>query len=354
MNKYIFFDNNPYSLDHHEKTKFFLRSVNYLNLKHYNGCFEYKKIINFFNYKKKINLSLNKLPYLPIQMFKKFDLLSVNKKKIIKIMYSSGTSGQRSKINLDKQNSLNQIKALKNIFQFNFGKERLPMIILSKKNLVNRNNFFDAKNAAFMGFSMFGRDYFFLINDEGEINYEGLNKFLKKHKYNRILMFGFTADVYDYLINKINIKKIKCNLAKVIILHGGGWKKLENKRISKKIFKRKLKSKLLISEVYNYYGLIEQTGSIFLECKCGYFVTTNFSDVIIRDKNLNEIKKYNERGLIQLISILPTSYPGHNILTEDIGEIVSNKKCKCKIHGKRFLVHGRAEKAEVRGCSDAI
>ena len=28
----------------------------------------------------------------------------------------------------------------------------------------------------------------------------------------------------------------------------------------------------------------------------------------------------NKRGFVQLISTLPTSYPGHSILTEDIGE----------------------------------
>ena len=354
MNRKIFFNENPYSISSTEKSKLFLATLNDLNYKHFNGCNEHKKILNFFNYKKTKNNLINRLPYLPIKLFKKYDLLSTKKQKIIKIMHSSGTSGQRSKIFLDKKNSLDQIQALKNIFQYNFGKERFPMIILSKKNLSNRSNIFDAKNAAYLGFSMFGKDYFFLINDDGEINYENLNKFLERHKYSRILIFGFTSDIFEYLINKINVKKIKFKLNKSIILHGGGWKKLENKKISKKVFKNKLKKKFSISKVYNYYGLIEQTGSIFLECNCGYFVTTNFSDVIIRDKRLNEIIKYGKKGLIQLISILPTSYPGHNILTEDIGEIVLASKCKCNINGKRFLVHGRAAKAEIRGCSDAV
>ena len=34
------------------------------------------------------------------------------------------------------------------------------------------------------------------------------------------------------------------------------------------------------------------------------------------------IRKNKQKGLVQLISVLPTSYPGHNILTEDVGEIV--------------------------------
>ena len=49
---------------------------------------------------------------------------------------------------------------------------------------------------------------------------------------------------------------------------------------------------------------------------------------------------------------MPTSYPGHNILTEDIGEIVGEDNCKCGKQGKYFQVYGRAKEAEIRGCSD--
>ena len=64
------------------------------------------------------------------------------------------------------------------------------------------------------------------------------------------------------------------------------------------------------------------------------------------------ISKNKKRGLVQLISVLPTSYPGHNILTEDIGEIVGENDCVCGKGGKYFLIHGREEKSEIRGCSD--
>ena len=63
--------------------------------------------------------------------------------------------------------------------------------------------------------------------------------------------------------------------------------------------------------------------------------------------------KKGEKGLVQLISILPTSYPGHNIITEDIGEIAKDDSaCTCIHYGKRFKIHGRIKNAEIRGCSD--
>ena len=92
---------------------------------------------------------------------------------------------------------------------------------------------------------------------------------------------------------------------------------------------------------------------LIIECKkCGHLVTSVFSDIFIRDREFNIVKN-GQKGLIQLLSLLPTSYPGHNILTEDIGEIIDEKDCKCRMKGKHFLVHGRAKESEIRGCSDA-
>ena len=109
------------------------------------------------------------------------------------------------------------------------------------------------------------------------------------------------------------------------LLHGGGWKKMEEKKISNTLFKKKLLEKFKIQDVLNYYGLIEQTGSIYVECKnCNSFITSIYSDVLIRDNNFNLVKD-GSKGLIQLFSLLPTSYPGHNILTEDIGAVIKKE-----------------------------
>ena len=127
---------------------------------------------------------------------------------------------------------------------------------------------------------------------------------------------------------------------------------MEKLNVNSSILKKKLIEKINLNKIYNYYGLVEQTGSIFIESKkCGYFHTSIFSDIFIRDKKFNVLKN-KKKGLIQLMSLLPTSYPGHNILTEDIGEIIGEDNCKCGLKGKYFLVHGRIKEAEIRGCSD--
>ena len=50
--------------------------------------------------------------------------------------------------------------------------------------------------------------------------------------------------------------------------------------------------------------------------------------------------------------MLPTSYPGHVLLTEDEGEILGEDDCPCGRKGKYFKIYGRIKNAEVRGCSD--
>lgn len=341
-----------FSSNDKKKNVFFKKSINDLNQFHYQHSNYYKKYLNSINFKFKRNNAIERIPFLPVRLFKKFDFLSINKKNIYKTLYSSGTtSNQLSKIYLDKENALNQIKVLKNIFEKTLGKIRCPMLIIDKKREIKRNNF-NASIAAINGFSMFANKVIYLLNDNDEINYQKLNEFLKKNMGKKFMIFGFTSNIYLNLIKKINLKKIpRKSFNNAFLIHGGGWKKIEKKKISRNKFNNLLKEKLGLNKVINYYGLIEQIGSIFFECNCGYFIASNYSEILIRDKNFN-ICKSGERGFVQLLSLLPTSYPGHSILTEDIGEIVEDQKCRCFGSGKRFLIHGRLENAELRGCSN--
>jgi len=344
---------NAYSLNPSNKSNFFKKYINFLTSFHYNKSDLYKNYLKGINYNPKHNNILSEIPFLPVRLFKEFDFLSIDKKKIFKTLFSSGTtSNNLSKIYLDKINALNQIKVLQKIFYNLIGNSRLPMLVIDKQNIdLNRNNF-TANTAAINGFSIFANEIVYLLDQENNIDYKILNNFLEKNSKKKFLIFGFTSNIYINLIKKIKIKKkyIK-NFSNAFLIHGGGWKKIEERKISRNKFNLYLNKKLDIKNIRNYYGLVEQIGSIFFECKCGYYVASNYSDIIIRNENLNICKK-GESGLVQLLSLLPTSYPGHSILTEDIGEIVYDHNCNCYGYGTRFLIHGRLKNAELRGCSN--
>jgi hypothetical protein len=97
--------------------------------------------------------------------------------------------------------------------------------------------------------------------------------------------------------------------------------------------------------------MVEQLGLIYPMCEEGFYHCPEGSDIIIRDKNGN-VCPDNKEGLIQSISPLPISYPGHSLLTEDIGKSYSSP-CICGRDTKRFKVLGRLNKLIPRGCSDA-
>lgn len=355
MNLHNFSNLEPFNLNKEKKEFFFKNRINQLTLFHSKRSYLYKRFLKKFNYKlNKIN-SLDQVPFLPARTFKEIDLMSVSKKDIFKTIMSSGTTGtQSSKIYLDKKNAQNQVIVLNKIVKTILGNNRIPMLIIDKDPRFGSKNSFNASAAAIYGFSIFGTDHTYLINRNNEIDYKSLERFISKYKKQKFFIFGFTSLIYEYLINNNSLKKKKLDLSNAILLHGGGWKKMERKKIKNSTFKMLLENKFKLRKVYNYYGLVEQTGSIFLECeKCSCFITSVFSDIIIRDLHFNLVKK-GDKGFIQLFSILPTSYPGHNILTEDVGKIIDNSKCICAKKGKAFLVYGRMPRSEIRGCSDTI
>jgi hypothetical protein len=98
--------------------------------------------------------------------------------------------------------------------------------------------------------------------------------------------------------------------------------------------------------------MVEQTGSVYVECERGYLHSSVYSDVIVRDPVSFEPCDFNEPGILQVLSVIPTSYPGHSLLTEDEGIIFGEDDCLCGRRGKYFTVFGRMKGAEARGCSD--
>ena len=107
-----------------------------------------------------------------------------------------------------------------------------------------------------------------------------------------------------------------------------------------------------LSRIHDYYGMVEQTGTIYMECEYGHLHASNFSDVLFRNPRDFSLCNKGESGIIQVVSLLPKSYPGHSLLTEDVGRYLGEDDCPCGRKGKYFMVEGRMQKAEIRGCSD--
>ena len=343
----------PYSLQKIEKEEVLNSFLNQLARHHYTNCLPFTKMMDGIGYSFDREYKYSELPFLPVRLFKMIDLLSVEKEEVVKTMTSSGTSGQAvSRIYLDRDTSSNQTKVLTKIVSSFIGQKRIPMIIVDTEAVVKNRNLFSARGAGILGFSMFGSKRLYALNENMELNTELIIEFLEKHKNERIFLFGFTFMIWQHFYKQILEKGIKLDLSNSVLIHGGGWKKLINESISSHDFKEKLNALCGINSVHDYYGMVEQTGSIYMECEYGHLHTPIFSDIIIRRASDFSIAKIGERGIIQVLSILPHSYPGHSLLTEDEGVLLGEDDCPCGRLGKYFKIVGRLKNAEIRGCSD--
>lgn len=344
----------PYSMVACEKILYLQDLMHDLNRFHYHNCSGYRNFTNLFNNFKEYPLNLNKIPALPVRMFKQHDLFSFDKSLIFKTLNSSGTSGQSvSKIHLDAATAKRQTKILSSITRNFIGDDRIPMVIIDSNELIKDRSKLNARAAGILGFSIFGRNHFYCLDKNLNLQIDELLEFLDKYRNGPILIFGFTFIVWKSLIKHAIDNKIKLNFGnQSILIHGGGWKKLEDQKVNNNKFKMMLSEQFGIKSVYNYYGMVEQVGSIFMECEFGNLHCPNFADIIIRDPLSLDALPYKKEGVIQVLSVLPVSYPGHSLLTEDLGTIHGEDDCLCGRKGKYFSVSGRMPLAEIRGCSD--
>lgn len=339
-----------YQISQAEKEALLLPLLNILQQFHRQQCTVYNNIMRSQNDQA---YHLADIPYLAVRLFKHLTLSSVAEDEVFKVLRSSGTTSQTpATILLDKVTSGRQSKVLVKILQDSIGRARLPMLIIDSPSILRNKSNFNARAAGIQGMAFFGRDHTYALDDNMQIDWNVVDTFCQKYAGQKVLVFGFTFMVWQYFVKAMQENNKTVNLENGTLLHSGGWKKLEEKKVTNDYFKQRIQDLTGLSDVYNFYGMAEQVGSVFVECEEGHLHAPVFADVIVRDPLNFKPLAPGKQGLLQVISSLPTSYPGHSILTEDLGYLVGVDDCRCGRQGKYFKVAGRLPKTEVRGCSD--
>lgn len=343
----------PYALNAKQKSEKLAQALLELTQWHFTQCPEYRCIFDSQRIDPNDIRRLEDIPFIPVRLFKEFELLSVPRQNVFKTMTSSGTSGQKvSRIYLDRDTATNQTKILSRIMTQVLGEKRLPMLVIDSPSILKDRQTFSARGAGILGFSMFGQDVTYALDESMKIDLDTIKAFLARHPEGPVFIFGFTFMIWQYLVMTLQQKNIRLPLERAIILHGGGWKKLQDHAVDNLTFHAVLRKVTGIKKIFNYYGMVEQTGSLFMECESGHLHAPVYADVIVRKGPGFEVAENGEEGVIEVLSMLPRSYPGHVLLTEDIGVIHGEDDCSCGRLGKYFEVRGRVAQAEIRGCSD--
>lgn len=344
--------NRPvYGVGQQDKETFLLEGLNQLTQHHARHCEPYKRLLPALPGGGAEASCVEDVPFLPVSLFKQNALKSIPEDQVFKVMTSSGTTGQQvSQVFLDTETARLQTVALSRIFTEILGPARLPMLLVESPALLKNRQRFSARVAGVLGMMNFGRKHHFCLDENMQLDEAGLLAFLEQHGQQPFLIFGFTFMAWQYLLAPLRERNIR--LDQGILVHSGGWKKLEAEKVSNSEFRAAWKEHTGLQRIYNFYGMVEQVGSVYVEGEDGYLYPPNFSDIVIRDPYTFRALPPGEPGVIQVLSLLPRSYPGHSILTEDLGVIHHIDDAAGRWRGKGFSVLGRAPKVELRGCSD--
>jgi hypothetical protein len=347
------FDELPvYGLGAAEKTALLLDALHALTLHHATHCRPYARLLSAFGVDPASRPArLAEFLALTVRQFKLHRLKSIPDAEVFKTLLSSGTSGTPSTICLDREAAAKQSRVLVRIMQHWLGRQRLPMLIVDHPDVIRDRSRFSARGAGIQGMAMLGRDHTYALRPDMSFDREAVERFADLHGDGPVLVFGFTWMVWQYFADAMLDNCIR--LPGAVLLHGGGWKRLTDRAVDNAAFRARL-AEAGIARVHNYYGMVEQTGAIFVECGHGHLHAPVHSDVLVRDPVSGEPAPFGQVGIVELLSVLPTSYPGHVLLTDDLGVLHGVDDCPCGLPGAHFSVLGRIPRAEARGCSDTF
>ncbi len=311
--------------------------------------------------------NIEDIPFLPVQMFKYFDLGFIESNNVVRVLKSSGTTEKLpSKVPLNKITIRNQTNALMSTLKPYIGEKRKIFLVFDHPGENQHYLNLKARGAGIRGFELYSSKTYYLLKYNSEnrisIDWDTLSLVSQLDGEVETYCFGFTFIIWSKFVleyqEKINIYPDlpRLNLFKSKLFHSGGWKKLNNQAVTREIFEKKLMSLfgIEINNIYNFYGMAEQGGLIFIDCEEDYKHVPNFASVIIRDPYRLEPCDDGKIGLIQVLSPLATSYFSYSILTEDLGVQKGTDNCLCGRKGEYFEFVSRIEKSENRGCGDTF
>jgi hypothetical protein len=317
---------------------------------HRNRCSPYRRILAGIDGSGHPGDGLAGLPWIPARLFKTHDLHSLQPDEVFKIAMSSGTSGARSRIHLDRKAAIEQQRVLSDSIRTILGPERRPMLIADAP-MKSVGGTVTARTASIVGLLPHGTNHVFALDDQEQPDIAAIRGFLDRYGRSPYFICGLTTVVWLRLYPVA--RDLGLDLSDAILLHSGGWKRVLSEGVTNAEFRHRLAMDTGLTRVHSYYGMVEQLGTIFAEGSSDEcFYCPDHAQIIIRDPLSWREQSTGVPGVIEVVSVLPTSYPGNVLLTEDLG--VVRGVDDGELPGKRFSVIGRVPRAESRGCGNFI
>ncbi|QDP84418.1 acyl transferase [Chryseobacterium sp. SNU WT5] len=319
----------------------------------YNNIEVYRKFVDYLNISPNEIQEVEKIPFLPIEMFKNHTLLDKNKKTDL-FFQSSGTTQMNLSKHWIADESLYHDSIEKSFMQFIGNPEDYIFLGLLPSYLEKQNSSLIYMVDFLMKKSGKPENGYFLYNHQ-EL-FELLNQLSKENK--KVILFGVSFALLDFLDFAETNHHIVTSSDELIIIETGGMKGRKQEMTKDEllaIFHKGFGTDKIYSE-YSMTELLSQAYSLGQNI----YESPNWMRILIR--NIEDPFSYVNDGRNGAINIIDLAnlHSCSFIATQDLGKILvdseilrqaQNDKTMDEINSNQFQVLGRIDHSDIRGCS---
>lgn len=310
----------------------------------------YRRFVKYLNIKPQEVKDVEKIPFLPIEMFKNHTILDQNKKSDL-YFQSSGTTQMTLSKHWIADEKLYQESIEKSFEQF-IGKPDNYIFLgllpsyLEKQNssLIYMVDFLMKKSGkAENGYFLYNHEELFLI----------LKELSKQNK--KVILFGVAFALLDFLDFAEKNHHIIESSDQLIIIETGGMKG-RKEEMTKDELLRIFHKGFGTDKIYSEYSMTELLSQAYSLGQNSY-ESPNWMRILIRNtEDPFSFVEHGRNGAINIID-LANRHSCSFIATQDLGKIVEDSEIFAfastnrKIRANQFQVLGRIDHSDIRGCS---
>lgn len=295
----------------------------------------YRKFVNYLNINVENVKSLDKIPFLPIEMFKNHQILDKNISTEM-FFQSSGTTQMNLSKHFIADENIYKESIYKSFEQFIGKPEDFIFLGLLPSYLEKQNSSL-----------IYMVDYLMKKSDKPEngyflYNHEDLFNLLNELKDKKVILFGVSfalLDFLDYCNSNSQTLELSNNLT---VIETGGMKGRKEEMTKDELLKI-LQNGFKTEKIYSEYSMTELLSQAYSLGENTY-ECPNWMRVLVR--NVEDPFSYETAGKTGAINIIDLAniHSCAFIATQDLGKLLTEDE-------KKFQVLGRIDHSDIRGCS---
>ncbi|MGB5357059.1 MAG: acyl transferase [Eudoraea sp.] len=272
---------------------------------------------------------LDHIPYLPIEFFKRHEIIN-SEAKVQTVFESSGTTGKQTSKHYVSDLSIYEQSFLKG-FELNYGNiEDYCFLALLPSYLEREHSSLIYMVKELIGKSKHPMSGFYL--EKGDELKKTLNSLQEKRS--KILLIGVSYALLDF------VEKGSFPLSNTIVMETGGMKGRRKEMVREELH-HYLKEGFGQKNIHSEYGMTELLSQAYSKGK-GIFNCPPWMKVVIRDpEDPLTLLKTGQNGGVNIIDLANINSCAF-IATQDLGKLYPNGS---------FEILGRFDHSDIRGCN---